>query len=73
MKVKQVHGENIDGMGTLKIEINGKGRIYAGPGEPEDMSLGRNMNFVYDIVPLMKEAWQAGKNGETWDASEENE
>tara|TARA_Y100000310_G_C20694461_1_gene824528 strand:- start:4453 stop:4671 length:219 start_codon:yes stop_codon:yes gene_type:complete len=49
---------------SCRIEVNGKNRITVGTPEPEDATLSRDLNFVYDIVPLMKEAWDAGKRGE---------
>jgi hypothetical protein len=42
--------------GTLEIEANDYG-------EPEDNTLSRDLSFVYDILPLMKKAYEAGKNG----------
>jgi hypothetical protein len=36
-------------------------------GEPEDSNLGRNFCDVYQIPALMKEAYEAGKNGETFE------
>lgn len=50
---------------SFKILVNGEVKISANDyGEPEDNSLGRDLNFVYNIVPLMKMAYEAGKNGE---------
>jgi len=52
-------------MDFCDILVNGKSRVSAqDDAEPEDNSLGRDLNFVYDIVPLMREAYEAGKNGE---------
>jgi hypothetical protein len=33
-------------------------------GEPEDANLNRDFNDCYKIIKLMKEAYEAGKNGE---------
>lgn len=50
---------------SYRIEVDGKERIsMCAPPEPEDATLGRDLNFVYDIAPLMREAWDAGKRGE---------
>jgi hypothetical protein len=47
------------------IFIDGVEEISANDyGEPEDNSLRRDLNFVYSIVPLIKRAYEAGKNGE---------
>jgi len=73
MEIKLIHGKNYDEQATLEIEVNGTRKVYAYPGEPEDFSLGRDLNFVYDIVPLMKEAWGAGKAGEKFVVHEEEE
>jgi len=62
--IELIHGKNYEEQGTLIIKVNGKGRINAFPGEPEDFSLERDLNFVYDIIPLMQEAYEAGKKGE---------
>lgn len=41
-----------------------KNSIYVGQMEPEDASLGRDLNFVYSITDMIKEAYEAGKDGE---------
>lgn len=35
--------------------------------EPEDRTLGRDVNPVYSIPKLMQKAWLAGKNGESFE------
>jgi len=69
MKIEMIYGSTCEEQGTLIIKVNDKGRINASPGEPEDFSLERDLHFVYDIVPLMGEAYEAGKAGETFDIS----
>lgn len=39
-------------------------RISVGHMEPEDATLNRDLNFVYSIADMIKEAYEAGKNGE---------
>ena len=57
---------------SFKIFVNDKVEISANDyGEPEDNSLGRDLNFVYNIVPLMKMAFEAGKNGEELEITDE--
>lgn len=64
--------ENDDYRDSFSIIVNGKEEINANDyGEPEDNSLGRSLNFVYKIVPLMKLAFEAGKNGEELEITEE--
>ena len=59
--------EQNDFRNEYTIVVNGKTRINVGDyGEPEDNSLGRDLDFVYDIVKLMKDAYNAGKNGENF-------
>ena len=54
------------------IQVNGVNRIEANDyGEPEDNYLNRDLSFVYDIVDLIKEAYEAGKNGEELEISQE--
>ena len=57
----------------LKIEVNGKRMFSMGNGEPEDMTLGRNLNDAYEVVRMMEQAYEAGKAGETFETEEEQE
>ncbi|TRZ66971.1 MAG: hypothetical protein D4Q77_03910 [Methanothrix sp.] len=41
-------------------------------GEPEDANMARDFNGVFNIVLLLKAAYDAGKNGETWSHTEED-
>lgn len=41
-----------------------KGGVSFGGGEPEDMTLGRDLSDAYDIPTLVREAYLAGKRGE---------
>ena len=55
-----------------EIHVDDKKEISANDyGEPEDNSLNRDLNFVYNIVPLMKRAYEAGKAGERLEILEE--
>lgn len=57
--------EAADWMDIYIIEVNGEEKISVNDyGEPEDNSLGRDLNFVYGIVDLMRLAFEAGKAGE---------
>jgi hypothetical protein len=53
----------------LEIEIDGETKFSIGRGEPEDMSLDRDLNDAYRVVDLMKLAYDAGKNGEEFEVS----
>lgn len=57
--------EENDWRQIFRLEIDGKKVLMASDGgEPEDNILGRDLNFVYSIPNLMKEAYEAGKRGE---------
>lgn len=45
--------------------------LYVGTCEPEDANLYRDLNFVYDIADWLKAAYEAGKNGESFESVEE--
>ncbi|MEV2394443.1 hypothetical protein ABNB74_12615 [Paenibacillus larvae] len=40
---------------------------------PEDVTLERDLNFVYDIEKWIEQAYEAGKNGEPLEIIHENE
>lgn len=64
----QDYKEANDGCDEYSITVNGEKRIEANDyGEPEDNTLGRDLNFVYSIVGLMREAYEAGKKGEEFE------
>lgn len=54
----------------FRMDVDGKHCFTAGRGEPEDNYLDRDLNFVYEIAPLMKKAWEAGKKGEEFTVEE---
>jgi hypothetical protein len=66
MKIKQTvfAGDEYGDGERVTIEVNGRLRVSAGGGEPEDNTLGRDLSFVFDIVALMREAHEAGRKGE---------
>lgn len=49
---------------VLKVKINGKTEFHVSDGEPEDSNISRNFNDCYNVVDLMRKAYDAGKNGE---------
>jgi len=67
MKIRTTEGQNSDGLATFRIAVDGKDVVNAWPPEPEDAILERDLSFVYDIVPLMKRAYEAGKAGEPFE------
>ena len=64
MKVTQIETKDHD---KFCLSINGEERIRLRTPEPEDCSFGRDLNFVLYISELMKEAYEAGKNGEPFE------
>lgn len=70
MKIKEIEITDEEDCGQyacIQIEVNGKNSFSIGGGEPEDMNLSRDLNDAYNVVDLMKEAFDAGKAGETWE------
>lgn len=51
----------------LKILVDGTEKFSIGSGEPEDMSLSRDLNDCLRIPNLMQLAYEAGKNGESFE------
>ena len=66
MEIIEKTSENIDEeYSQYEIDVNGKNKISVGnSGEPEDNVLYRDLDFVFLIPTLMREAFEAGKNGE---------
>jgi hypothetical protein len=75
MEIKLIHGSNYDDAASLVIKVNGKSVVRAFPLYecPEDATLERDLDYVYDIPMLMEKAYEAGKNGEEFVVIEENE
>jgi len=69
MKVRELMREpNKYGEGErFVLEVDGVQVLRAGGGEPEDNTLGRDLNFVYQIAGLMRRAHEAGKAGESFE------
>ncbi len=73
MEVKQIHRVLEDGYedrAWLEISIDGEEIFSIGSGEPEDMSLGRDLKSAWNVLPMMRLAYQAGKNGEPFTVTE---
>ena len=54
----------------LQIYINDKRQFNFHEGEPEDATLGRDFNDVYNIVFAMRKAHEAGVAGESFEFEE---
>jgi len=59
--------EDCDYRDALEIRINGEKVFSVSDGEPEDANLGRDFNDAYSVPELLKRAFEAGKNGETFE------
>lgn len=66
MKVEVLNSE-YDFRDFLTIRVNEKRAASFHDGEPEDGTLGRDFNDCYNIGELMKQAYEAGKNGEEFE------
>jgi hypothetical protein len=55
----------------IRIEIDGVKAFEVHEGEPEDMTLGRNLNDCVSITTMLRQAFDAGANGETFELSYE--
>ena len=53
-----------DGHDILSIKIDGTQVFSVCEGEPEDNTLARNFSDCWDIVKLMRQAYEAGVNQE---------
>lgn len=55
---------------SIEVELitsSCKKSVSFGEGEPEDMSLSRDLNDAYSISKLLIEAYEAGKRGESFE------
>ena len=51
---------------VIEMENGDRTEVYANEPEPEDASFNRDLSFVFDISDLLKKAYEAGRNGETY-------
>jgi len=65
--------ERMDYCDALEIEIDGKVVFSVSDGEPEDSNLSRDFSDCYSIISFMKQAYEAGKRGESFDIEYEEE
>jgi len=61
--LKEVHDITNEGIQHVEILFNNKSVISIGNGEPEDMTLNRDLNDIFSISNLIKQAYSCGKNG----------
>ena len=69
MKIETVYREDEDWREYYTITVDGVERIDIFPPEPEDATLTRDLSFAYLIVPLMREAYEAGKRGDEFEVT----
>ena len=59
--------EERDYRDCMEIKIDGKMEFSFWDGEPEDANLCRDFGDVYGITNALEKAFNAGKNGETFE------
>lgn len=66
MKIHSKHftGNDYGEYECLVLYIDGKEYMSFSGGEPEDNTLGRDLNFVFDIPDMIKLGYDAAKRGE---------
>ena len=73
MRVVETHEFNNSdhgGVSQVTVEVftnDGKRTVSIGEGEPEDMTLFRDLSGALSISDLISMAYQAGKNGEEFE------
>ena len=68
--IVKIKKQDEDDGARVVIEVDGKREIHAGSCEPEDATVERDLNFVYNIVPLMRRAYNVGARGEDFSVEE---
>lgn len=53
--------------GSVTLIVDGKRAFRIGGGEPEDMTLGRDLSDAYSVSKLMQQAYEAGQRGEPFE------
>lgn len=73
MKIIIKSGENRDGYTMEEMLIDGANVISVYPlcECPEDAVIGRGLTSCYDILELMRSAWEAGIKKENFEVKEE--
>lgn len=70
MKIVETTSSDEDGDYAIKVELTTEATqtsVGFGNGEPEDMTLGRDLNDAYSISNMLIEAYEAGKRGEEFE------
>jgi hypothetical protein len=73
--VHEVHGANWNDESWIEINVDGREAVSIGSLSecPEDASLERDLNFVYDIADLLEKAHKAGAEGRPFVYTDEDE
>lgn len=69
MKIEQLNSTDSNDCARVRLFVDGKQIVSIGCLSecPEDAMLERDLNFVYNIPKLMRQAYDAGKNGDAFD------
>lgn len=79
MKIKVIHTPDKDNYGqyegveTIITTNEGTESVSFAGGEPEDMSIGRDLSDAWSIKDILIMAYNAGKNNEILEIEEETE
>jgi hypothetical protein len=73
-KVTEIHGKDWNDEARYELSTPAGGFCIGSLSEcPEDASLGRDLSFAYDVVDLMREAYEAGLRGDKFIVEQEDE
>ena len=64
MKILQVHNIDSGYSDFIKISINGKKIFSMGASRSADIILGRDFRDAWKVIDMMKQAYEAGREGE---------
>jgi hypothetical protein len=74
MKIKVIEGTNSDNAIWQRMLINGEEALSVYPLYecPEDAIIGRDLVSCNEVVNFMRQAYEAGKNGDEFSLTQEN-
>ena len=69
MKIEITCGNNYDGNAWEEMTINEKRACSVYPCEPEDAIIGRYLISCQEMLGFMRQAYNAGRNGEKFEVN----
>lgn len=64
MKIKFARFDLDDYRSAVVVQVDGKQAMSFKDGEPEDNTIDRNFNDIFNLPELLRQAHEAGKRGE---------